>query len=39
MSEQPSRAALLLTSVFVVSGSVLLYVVNRLWDKNGVVTS
>jgi len=31
--------ALILTAVFVVSGSVLLYVVNRLWDKDGVVTS
>ena len=30
--------ALLLTAVFVASGSVLLYVVNRLWDKNGAVT-
>jgi len=30
--------ALALTAVFVLSGSVLLYVVNRLWDKNGAVT-
>ncbi len=31
--------ALLLTAVFVVSGSVLIYVVNRLWDKEGAVAS
>ncbi|MBA3340644.1 MAG: Na+:solute symporter [Gemmatimonadaceae bacterium] len=31
--------ALALTAVFVVSGSVLLYVVNGLWDKDGAVTS
>lgn len=30
-----TQTALLLTAVFVVSGSVLLYVVNRLWDRNG----
>jgi Na+/proline symporter len=33
-----TSTAVLLTAVFVVSGSVLLYVVNRLWDKNGAVT-
>ena len=33
-----TSTALALTAVFVLSGSVLLYVVNRLWDKNGAVT-
>jgi len=33
------QTAVLLTAVFVVSGGVLLYVVNRLWDQNGAVTS
>ncbi len=32
-----TQTALTLTAVFVVSGSVLLYIVNRLWDKNGAV--
>jgi len=31
--------ALLLTAVFVASGSVLIYVVNWLWDKDGAVAS
>ena len=33
-----TSTAVLLTAVFVVSGSVLLYVVNGLWDKSGAVT-
>ena len=33
------QTAVLLSAVFVVSGSTLLYVVNRLWDKHGTVTS
>ena len=34
-----TQTALILTAVFVVSGSTLLWVVNRLWDKKGVVAS
>ena len=32
-----TQTAMLLTAMFVVSGSVLLSVVNRLWDKDGAV--
>jgi hypothetical protein len=31
-----TETATILAAVFVVSGSVLLYVVNHLWDKKGV---
>ena len=34
-----TQTAVLLTAVFVVSGGILLYVVNQLWDKNGAVAS
>ena len=30
-----TQPAVILTGVFVVSGMILLWVVNRLWDKNG----
>jgi hypothetical protein len=34
-----TQPALILTAVFVVSGGVLLWVVNHLWDKNGSVAA
>jgi hypothetical protein len=30
-----TQPALMLTGVFVISGVILLWVVNHLWDKNG----
>jgi hypothetical protein len=34
-----TQSAMILTGVFVVSGGVLLWVVNHLWDKNDQATS